>query len=155
MVSNARLDLPEPDRPVTTTRLSRGISSETFLRLWTRAPCTATVVRAAGFAAAPVTCRPAPSPLTAGDGDTEPLPPFFVALELIRRPSRVEECEFLHVDVTHLGQADRHPRLADQPPVGQVFARPRHAADVEIPLEVVFDLGARPRLADLGQVFEH
>src|SRR5437870_5482091 len=47
MVSKASDDLPEPLRPVTTTRLSRGISSEMFLRLWTRAPCTAMVVRAA------------------------------------------------------------------------------------------------------------
>src|SRR5712692_6789157 len=46
MVSNARLDLPEPDSPVTTISLSRGISSDTFLRLCTRAPCTAIVVRA-------------------------------------------------------------------------------------------------------------
>src|SRR4249920_771354 len=45
MVSNARLDLPEPESPVTTISLSRGISTEMFLRLWTRAPCTATVVR--------------------------------------------------------------------------------------------------------------
>src|SRR5512138_1064574 len=47
MVSNARLDLPEPESPVTTISLSRGISSETFLRLCTRAPCTAIVVRGA------------------------------------------------------------------------------------------------------------
>src|SRR3954454_22080922 len=47
MVSNARLDLPEPESPVTTISLSRGISSETFLRLCTRAPCTAMVVRGA------------------------------------------------------------------------------------------------------------
>ena len=46
MVSNARLDLPEPDKPVTTIRLSRGISREMLRRLWTRAPCTAIVVRA-------------------------------------------------------------------------------------------------------------
>src|SRR3954469_17788447 len=51
MVSNARLDLPEPERPVTTIRRSRGNSSVTFLRLWTRAPCTAMVVRAAGLGA--------------------------------------------------------------------------------------------------------
>src|SRR5689334_24890539 len=48
MVSNARLDLPEPERPVTTVRLLRGISTEMFFRLWTRAPCTATVVRMSG-----------------------------------------------------------------------------------------------------------
>src|SRR5437660_12362444 len=46
MVSNARLDFPEPDKPVTTISLSRGISSDTFLRLCTRAPCTAIDVRA-------------------------------------------------------------------------------------------------------------
>src|SRR5262249_31346990 len=44
--ANASDDLPEPESPVTTIRLSRGISSEMFLRLWTRAPCTAIVVRA-------------------------------------------------------------------------------------------------------------
>src|SRR5437763_16664810 len=47
MVSKARLDLPEPERPVTTMSLSRGISTVTFLRLWTRAPWTVTVERGA------------------------------------------------------------------------------------------------------------
>ncbi len=46
MVSKARLDLPEPESPVTTINLFRGISREMFLRLCTRAPCTAIVVRA-------------------------------------------------------------------------------------------------------------
>src|SRR5689334_19815315 len=45
MVSKARLDLPDPESPVTTTRLSRGIATETFFRLWTRAPFTSMVVR--------------------------------------------------------------------------------------------------------------
>ena len=45
-MSNARLDFPEPESPVTTISLSRGISTEMFLRLCTRAPCTAIVVRA-------------------------------------------------------------------------------------------------------------
>lgn len=50
MVSKARLDLPDPESPVTTINRSRGISTEMFLRLWTRAPWTAMVVRAgAGF----------------------------------------------------------------------------------------------------------
>src|SRR5689334_6872090 len=40
MVSKARLDLPEPDRPVMTTSWSRGISRSTFLRLCSRAPRT-------------------------------------------------------------------------------------------------------------------
>src|SRR5690349_2436879 len=38
MVSNARDDLPDPDKPVNTTSLSRGISRSTFLRLCSRAP---------------------------------------------------------------------------------------------------------------------
>src|SRR5262245_41554539 len=41
MVSNARDDLPEPDKPVITTSWSRGRSTSMFLRLWTRAPRTA------------------------------------------------------------------------------------------------------------------
>src|SRR3954470_9768460 len=40
MVSNASDDLPEPDRPVMTTSLCRGMSTSIFLRLWTRAPRT-------------------------------------------------------------------------------------------------------------------
>jgi len=39
-VSKAKEDLPDPERPVKTTNWSRGISTERFLRLWTRAPCT-------------------------------------------------------------------------------------------------------------------
>src|SRR5579863_2095405 len=38
MVSKASEDLPEPDRPVITTRRSRGISRSMFLRLCSRAP---------------------------------------------------------------------------------------------------------------------
>jgi hypothetical protein len=38
MVSKAREDLPEPLRPVKTTRRLRGIVSETFFRLCSRAP---------------------------------------------------------------------------------------------------------------------
>lgn len=40
MVSNAREDLPDPDRPVKTTSASRGRSSETSFRLCSRAPRT-------------------------------------------------------------------------------------------------------------------
>src|SRR5947208_16134156 len=38
MVSKASEDLPEPERPVNTTRRSRGISRSMFLRLCSRAP---------------------------------------------------------------------------------------------------------------------
>src|SRR5882724_8352784 len=40
MVSKASEDLPDPDSPVMTTSLSRGISTSTFLRLCSRAPRT-------------------------------------------------------------------------------------------------------------------
>src|SRR2546422_4118883 len=40
MVSNASDDLPEPDNPVMTVRLLRGISTVMFLRLCSRAPRT-------------------------------------------------------------------------------------------------------------------
>ena len=40
MVSNANEDLPEPDRPVMTVSVSRGISTSTFFRLCSRAPRT-------------------------------------------------------------------------------------------------------------------
>ena len=40
MVSKASEDLPDPDRPVNTMSESRGRSSETFLRLCSRAPRT-------------------------------------------------------------------------------------------------------------------
>src|SRR5579864_5923294 len=38
MVSKASEDFPEPDRPVNTTSLSRGISTSIFFRLCSRAP---------------------------------------------------------------------------------------------------------------------
>src|SRR5471032_765017 len=38
MVSKAKEDLPEPDRPVNTTSWSRGIATSMFLRLCSRAP---------------------------------------------------------------------------------------------------------------------
>src|SRR4030067_3555002 len=38
MVANARDDFPEPERPVMTTSLSRGMSRSIFLRLCSRAP---------------------------------------------------------------------------------------------------------------------
>src|SRR5215467_9478429 len=41
MVSNARDDFPEPLSPVMTTRRSRGMSTQRFLRLCWRAPRTA------------------------------------------------------------------------------------------------------------------
>ena len=39
-MSKAREDLPEPDNPVITVNLSRGMSTSIFLRLWVRAPRT-------------------------------------------------------------------------------------------------------------------
>src|SRR5690348_10693890 len=46
MVSKASEDLPDPDRPVITTRLSRGMSTSMFFRLCSRAPRTESVLPA-------------------------------------------------------------------------------------------------------------
>src|SRR5215470_20230390 len=46
MVSKASDDLPDPDRPVITTRLSRGMSTSIFFRLCSRAPRTESVLPA-------------------------------------------------------------------------------------------------------------
>lgn len=47
MVSKASEDLPEPERPVTTVRVLRGMETEMFLRLCWRAPRTVMWVMAA------------------------------------------------------------------------------------------------------------
>src|SRR5215813_7700572 len=106
MVSNARLDLPEPDNPVTTIKLSRGISSEMFLRLCTRAPCTAIVVRAAALR-----CFPFDSAVRRARACDEVRPAvfpcrFIAALAAIRSFSRIEECQLLHLDVALFRQVD-------------------------------------------------
>src|SRR5208337_3677637 len=123
MVSNARLDLPEPESPVTTISLSRGISTEMFLRLCTRAPCTAMVVRAEAL-------------------DWLRLA---VDLEAIRLFLEVKEGQLLHFDVALSGELHWYRGLADEPLVRQKLARCCGAGDIEVSLEVVLDLGARPR----------
>src|SRR5215471_5843553 len=97
MVSNARLDLPEPESPVTTMSLSRGNSTDTFFKLCTRAPCTAIVVRAAGR-------------VLAGCG-----------LPGIGRLPDEEVRQFLHVDIAPLRQADRQRRFADESLIGEIL----------------------------------
>src|SRR5262245_32546622 len=131
MVSKARLDLPEPERPVTTISLSRGISTEMFLRLWTRAPCTAMVVLAA------------------------PRTGLAIGLELIRNLSEVNKCQLFDHNVAGLGEADGRRRLADESAIGKVLAGCRHTFDIEIPLEVGFELGRGPGFAGFAQVVEH
>ena len=123
--------MPDPDRPVTTIRLSRGISTEMFLRLWTRAPCTAIVVRGGGLR---FQSR--------------------LAVRCHRWLLEIEERQLLHVDVAPLGQLTG----VDALPISPWSARYSHAVvtplDVEVPLEVVLDLAARARFADLAQMVE-
>src|SRR3954452_11602317 len=126
MVSKARLDLPEPESPVMTISLSRGISTLMFLRLWTRAPWTAMVVRAAAL----------------------------TTLELIGLFSQVNERQFLHDDIAHFGELNRSGGFGDQAAVGQILARGGHSFDIEVALEVGIDFGGRARLTHLAQVFE-
>src|SRR5262249_13346947 len=110
----------------------RGTSSETFLRLCTRAPCTAIVVRAAGFC------------------------PFRSAAWLaIPWFPRVKEGQLLHHGVALLRELNRGRGLADESLVGQVLARCGHPAHVEVAFEMGLDLAARTRFADLAQVIDH
>src|SRR5262245_60353339 len=109
MVSNASELLPEPDNPVTTISLSRGISTEMFFRLWTRAPCIAIDERAE----------------TLG-----------LVLELIRRFSEIDKCQFLHFDVAPFRQLCGSRRFADDAAVGQIFAGRRNAGYAQITLKV-------------------
>src|SRR5262245_51621915 len=99
--------------------LSRGISTEMFLRLCTRAPCTAMVVRAEGL-------------------DWFRLA---VDLEAIRSFPEVKEGQLLHFDVALLCELHRRGGLADEPQVGQILARRGDTADVQVPLEMALDLG--------------
>src|SRR5579862_5424040 len=124
MVSNARLDLPEPDSPVMTIRLSRGSSSDTFLRLCTRAPCTAMVVRGAGLE-------------TIG-----------------RLRIDVEECQFLDVDVALFRQAHGERNLADVPLVGKILERDAGAFNPIVAVEMIVDLSGRSGFAYFAQMFE-
>src|ERR1700733_421881 len=133
MVSNARLDFPEPESPVTTMSLSRGISIETFLRLCTRAPWTAMVVRAL--------VRDSVR-LAAG-------------LDAIGLFLKVKKGQLLDFDGALSGELYRCRRLADLPLVGQVFASSRDPANVQIPLEMALDLRGRPRLGDVTKVIDH
>src|SRR4051812_48514344 len=139
MVSKARLDLPEPDSPVTTISLSRGSSRETFLRLCTRAPCTAMVVRAAARAERAVrsTVRP-----------TVRLGPTAASVD-------VEEGQLLDGGVAPAGELDGGAGLAGQPQLGQVLARRGHPLHPPVAGEVIVDLGRRPGLPHLAQVIEH
>src|SRR5580765_6989707 len=108
MVSNARLDLPEPDSPVTTTSRSRGISTEMFLRLCTRAPCTAMVARAAARA---------------------DLGADAARLEGIGCFAEVNERQLLHACTAFLRESSGHRDLPDVALIGEVLARGRHAVD--------------------------
>src|SRR4051812_41250806 len=125
MVSKARLDLPDPESPVTTTSLSRGISTSIFLRLCTRAPRTAMEVRAAR-----------------------------TALELIWNLSQVNECQFLYHDVTQLSKFDRSGNFADQTAVREILAGHGDSADVVVPLEVVLQFGSGSSFGHLAQMLK-
>src|SRR5579872_3242371 len=131
IVSNARLDLPEPESPVTTMRLSRGSSRETFLRLCTRAPCTAMVVRRATLAGA-------------GFG-----------LELIGWFGNVEKGQFLHVDVALFREPGGQGRLADTTLIGEILAHAGDTPNAEVSLEVIVNLSRRARFTDFLEVFDY
>ena len=138
MVSKARLDLPEPDRPVTTTRLSRGISTRDVLEV-VDARALDGDRRARGGSLASSRRR------TRRHG----------VASAARSTRQVDERQLLHVDVAPLRQPHRRSTTL---PISPWSARYSHAvvtlADVEVPLEVILDLAARARFAGLAQVVD-
>src|SRR5688500_18531971 len=108
-----------------------------FFRLWTRAPCTATVVLAY-------------SPFFPGAWGLEP-GAFLLAI----RPPRMKKRELLQRHRSLLGGPHRRGHLAQVSLVGQVLARHHRALHVERALEVVLDLAGRPGVAGILQVGEH
>src|SRR4029079_9005865 len=120
--------------PVTTVRLLRGISTETFFRLCTRAPCTATVVRIAGGPEGP--------PLR-----TRPLRAI--------GPLGKEERQLLERGGAALGGAHRRRRLGHEVLVREVLAGGGHALDAEGSREVAFDLAGGANLTGVTQVVQH
>src|SRR4051794_17419410 len=124
MVSKARLDFPDPDSPVTTISLSRGISTEMFFKLWTRAPWTAMVER--------IVVR--------------------AGLDAIVRVPNVYECQFLHGHVAHFRQLNGSGNLRDQAAIRQILAGEGGAFDIEVPAEVGIDLRRGSCLAHVAQM---
>src|ERR1044071_4132126 len=131
MVSKARLDLPEPDSPVITMSWLRGISTEIFFRLCTRAPCTAMVVRASVRA------------VTAA------------VLEFIRWIPREDERQLLDYDVTFFGDLQRRRNLDEEAEVGQVLAGHSHSFQIEVALKPGLDLSRRTRFPHLPEIIEY
>src|SRR5689334_24958613 len=97
-----------------------------FLRLWTRAPCTAIVRRAVLVCAFPLAIMPP-----------------------------VDERQLLDFDVALLRQSNGDRCLADDALVGQILAGGRHVTDIVIALEIVVDLPARAGFAGLLEVLEN
>src|SRR5262245_32285468 len=126
-----------------TTRRSRGISTEMFRRLCTRAPWTATVSRAMGFGV-----------LLDGVERFAVLEPF-EPLEGIGGFGEIDERELLDARGALLREAAGDRDLSDEALIREILACGGHAVHVEVADEVVLDVAARPGLADFAQVIEH
>src|SRR5919201_3342260 len=101
MVSNASDDLPDPLRPVNTTRRSRGIERVTFFRLCSRAPRM--VIRSVG------TGRVSPGSLDYETGrrrGDKSLAALDSTLDDARAPAVMEDCAFRPDLLTRLDGAD-------------------------------------------------
>src|SRR5262245_28610584 len=118
-----------------TTRLSRGISTEMFFRLCTRAPCTAIVVRTPPLA------------FTACAGRMSAL----VAID----PTWHEERELLQRRRAALGGANRRRGFGEEAAIRQVFAGRCHPLDAEIAREVILDVAGRSDLARVAKIVQY
>src|SRR2546428_1175964 len=81
--------------------------------------------------------------------------PSHRTLCLFRDLFQIEKRQLLHLDVALLRQADRRRSLADKPLVGQILASRGHALYVKVALEMILDLAAGTRFADITQMFDH
>src|SRR5690242_11484946 len=106
-----------------------------FLRLWTRAPCTAIVVRAV------------------------PSRVFLLVRFTVNRSSTCvgvpeDERQLLHLDVAPLRQLHGYRRLPDNSLIGKVLAGRGHVGNVVMTFEVVSDVSGRARFAHLAQMIQ-
>src|SRR5205807_9354229 len=104
MVSKASEDLPDPERPVKTTSLSRGMERVTFLRLCSRAPrmvIWSVGIRTFGY---PLFSRDRKRP--AGGGDQPPLEGLDPALADRGPPPGMHDAPGRSQGLAHPGRRD-------------------------------------------------
>src|ERR1700674_2136291 len=104
MVSKASEDLPEPESPVNTTSLSRGIDSVTFFRLCSRAPRI--VIWSVGMENLQLFLLSCNGKRSAGGGNEPAVPSVYPADGHHRPPAGVDDTGGRPQRLAHLGCVD-------------------------------------------------